>query len=75
MPTTSEKLRTPDGKDIHDSKGACLYVGQAVAHYLFGEGIVRAVVPLDKGIGFNVTVEWKAATRQKTSRQTSGRST
>ena len=43
---------------VTDSLNNPLKTGQTVTDDMFGEGIVRGTVPLDKGLGLNVLIDW-----------------
>ena len=46
------------GHPLVDADGHVLKVGSTVIDSMFGEGIVRGTVPLEKGDGVNVRIEW-----------------
>eukprot|EP00966_Prymnesium_polylepis_P019137 440840-Prymnesium_polylepis.1 len=46
------------GSPIHDAAGNELKTGQTVIDDMFGEGIVRGTVPLARGEGLNVLIDW-----------------
>ena len=46
------------GKPLTDTNGVQLKIGQTVTDDVFGDGIVRGTVPLDKGEGLNVLINW-----------------
>ena len=48
--------RSPD--PVTDSLGNPLRTGHTVTDDVFGDGIVRGTVPLDRGLGLNVLIDW-----------------
>ena len=52
-------LLTPAGGQLHNAKGNVLKKNQLVRDEIFGEGITRGVVQLDRGVGYNVLVDWR----------------
>ena len=51
-------LFLPGGNPLTDAAGNQLKTGQTVTDRVFGEGIVRGTVPLEKGEGLNVLIDW-----------------
>ena len=43
---------------LEDSKGQQIKVGSTVVHDFLGEAIARDTVPLDRGVGVNVALDW-----------------
>ena len=51
-------LFLPSGEPLTDVAGNQLKTGQTVTDVLFGDGLVRGTVPLEKGEGVNVLIDW-----------------
>ena len=51
-------LRNVSGEPTTHSAGEVLKVDCLVRDSIFGEGKVKGTVPLDRGLGLNVRVEW-----------------
>jgi hypothetical protein len=47
-----------DGRPVKDAEGNPLKTGQTVTDDTLGDCIVRGTVPLDKGEGLNVVIDW-----------------
>ena len=57
-------LRDPvHGRAMRDSEGKELKDGSVVIDDFFGEGIAKGVVPLDRGDGFNILVQWRGTSQ------------
>ena len=50
--------RTIAASPLTDADGQVLKVGSTVVDSMFGEGIARGTVPLEKGDGVNVQIDW-----------------
>ena len=46
------------GNALKDAAGNEIKVGQTVVHTIHGEGIARGTIPLDRGLGVNVAIDW-----------------
>ena len=51
------------GEPLEDSKGQQIKAGSTVVHDFLGEGIATGTVPLEKGDGVNITIDWLGAAR------------
>ena len=51
-------LQNHRGQPLTDADGQVLKVGSTVVDSMFGEGIARGTVPLEKGDGVNVQIDW-----------------
>ena len=51
-------LFNPDGSELTDASGRQLKTGQTCIDSTLGECIVRGTVPLDRGLGVNVLIDW-----------------
>ena len=47
-----------DGRPLTDTAGNQLRTGQTITDQFLGDGIVRGTIPLDKGEGLNVLIDW-----------------
>ena len=56
-------LQNHRGQPLTDADGQMLKVGSTVVDSLFGEGIARGTVPLEKGDGVNVQIDWLGGNR------------
>ena len=46
------------GEPLQDANGKQLKAGTTIVDDMFGDGIVRGTIPIDKGEGFNVLIDW-----------------
>ena len=51
-------LKNHNGANLKDAAGNEIKVGQTVTDTMFGDGIVEGTVPIDKGEGVNVMIDW-----------------
>ena len=54
-------LKNARGEPLLDAAGGVIKKGNLVRDDLFGEGIAKGTVPLQRGEGVNVLIEWRGA--------------
>ena len=51
-------LKNLNGEPMKDAAGNEIKAGQTVTDIMFGDGIVRGTIPLEKGLGLNLLIDW-----------------
>ena len=46
------------GEPLQDANGKPLKAGATIVDDMFGDGIVHGTIPIEKGEGFNVLIDW-----------------
>ena len=55
-------LLNQNDEPLTDAAGNELRTGQTITDIMFGDGIVRGTVPIEKGLGMNVLIDWLGPT-------------